>query len=275
MKFLKFFDTRVDVEELEDAIKKHWKWNVILVKYHWIKLLSTFFLTLISLWLLVLMVYIINVNYVKWSKSIFYWLAFFYFIITFIWSWLTIYWIFKIIRFQIWQKKKYIEDVKVALQMKKRFEFFLKFSLVIFIIHILFVIINASVPFVYDYTWKWNLSVPIFILILDFLFLANVSFVMYKMIDYEMNFWVCSPNSFKLFKQVWLLSSDVSDISPQSVNIIKYNCKWLVQQLFHFWSVCLYTDAEIRTLWWSMIELVNLPDPKNLVKKLNQILDKE
>ena len=274
MKFLKIFNTRIDSEELLEAIKSHWEWKVILLKHHWAKLLPSLLFTLLSLWLLALIIYIINANINDWNDLIFWWVAIFYIITTLSWTWFAVYWIIDKILFQINEKKKYIEDAEIANKRKKRFEIFLRRSTGIFIFHILFVVFNSSVPFIIDLTWRWNTTAPIVILILDFLFLINVSVVMYRIIDYEMNFWICTPDSFKLFKQTWILSSDVSDISPQSINIIKYNRKWLLQALFHYWSIRLYTDAEIRNGWESNIVLNYIPDPKNIVKKLNEILGK-
>ena len=274
MKFLKFFDTRIDSEELLDAIKTHWEWNVILVKYHWIKLLIPLLFTLLSLILLATILYIINVNRVEWSEMIFWWTAIFYLITTLSWTGYAVWLIVDTIRKQIWEKKKYIESAEAALKRKKWFEVFLKWSTGILIFHMLFVIFNASVPFIVDLSWSWNTAAPIVILLLDIVFLVDVSLIMYWIIDYEMNFWICSPVSFKFFKQTWILSSDVSDISPQWINIIKYNRRWLFESLFHYWSVLLYTDAEVRTERGNVIELHYVPDPKNIVKKLNSILGK-
>ena len=274
MKFLKFFDTRVDSEEFLEAIKAHWEWNVILVKYHWIKLLTPLFFTLLSLVLLAIILYIVNVNLIKGYETTFWCIAIFYILTTLSWTVYAVWWIVKIIRNQIGEKNKYLENTKWAEKRKKRFEIFLRRSTAILIFHLIFVIFNASVPFIVDFTWKWNVAAPIIVLILDILFLINVSMIMYWMIDYEMNFGICSPDSFKLFKQTWILTSDVSDITPQSINIIKYKTKWLFQAIFHYWSISLYTDAEIRTQWGNVIELNYIPDPKNIVKKLNQILGK-
>ena len=274
MKFLNFFDTRIDSEELLETIKAHWEWNVILVKCHWIKLLIPLLFTLLSLLLLALILYIINVNLLDWYETIFWLSAIFYLVTTLSWMWFSVWLIIDTIRNQIWEKNKYIVNPNNLLKRKKLFEIFLKWSTWMMLLHILFVVFNASVPFIFDVTWKWNLAAPLVVLLLNVLFLINVTMIMYWIIDYEMNFGICSPESFKLFKQTWILTSDVTDISPQSINIIKYKRKWLFESLFHYWSVCLYTDAEIRNEQGSVIEFKYIPDPKNIVKKLNQILGK-
>ena len=274
MKFLNFFDTRIDSEELFETIKAHWEWNVILVKCHRIKLLIPLLFTLLSLLLLALILYIINVNLLDWYETIFWLSAIFYLVTTLSWMWFSVWLIIDTIRNQIWEKNKYIVNPNNLLKRKKLFEIFLKWSTGMMLLHILFVVFNASVPFIFDVTWKWNLAAPLVVLLLNVLFLINVTMIMYRIIDYEMNFGICSPESFKLFKQTWILTSDVTDISPQSINIIKYKRKWLFESLFHYWSVCLYTDAEIRNEQGSVIEFKYIPDPKNIVKKLNQILGK-
>ena len=273
MKFLKFFNTRIDSEEFLAAIKAHWEWNVILVKCHWIKLLHPFLYTLLSLILLALILYLIYVNLADWNDTIYWWTVIFYLITTLSWTGYTVYWMIDVIRTQIGQKNKYITKTNSSfIKRKNRFELFLRWSTWVLLFHILFVIFNASVPFIVDLTWRWNLAVPIVVLILDILFLVNVSMIMYKVIDYEMNFWICSPDSFKLFRQTWILSSYVTDITPQSINIIKYYRKWLFQATFHYWDVHLYTDAEIRSEWGNVLELHYIPEPSSVVKKLNEIL---
>ena len=274
MKFLKFFNTRVDSDELAEAIKHHWEWNVILVKYHWIKLLSPFLCAMLSLCILAVILYIIDVNLIKWYETIFWCVSIFYILTTLSWTWYAVWLIFKTILAQINDRNKYIEKVDVIVARKWWFEVFLRWSTGVLIFHLLFLIFNASVPFIFDFTWRGNFGAPIVVLLLDMLFLINVTMVMYWIIDYEMNFGICSPHSFKLFKQTGILSSDVSDITPQSINIIKYHRKWLLQSIFQFWKISLYTDAEVRTQWWNVIELYYIPDPANIVKKLNKILGK-
>ena len=39
-------------------------------------------------------------------------------------------------------------------------------------------------------------------------------------------------------------------------------------------NICLYTDARVKTQWWSVIEFSYIPDPSNVVKMLNKILGK-
>ena len=272
MKFLNFFNTRLDSEELDEAVKAYWVWNVILVKCHWVKLLVPMIYTLLSLFLLALILYIINVNLIKWYETIFWLAAIFYLITTLSWTGYSVWWIINTALKQMWEKNKYIVKPETLLNKKHSFEIFLRFSTFILILHFIFVLFNWSVPFIFDITLNWNLAAPIVVLILDFLFVVDVTFIMYWIIDYEMNFAVCSPDSFKLFKQTWILTSYVTDISPQSINIIKYDTKWLLENIFKYWSVSLYTDAEIKNESWSIIEFKYIPVPKNIVKKLNQII---
>ena len=275
MKIFQTFDSRIDSEEFLEAVNTYWKWNVILIKAHWIKLLPPLFFTLLSLWLLALMLYIIYVNLFEGNKMIFWWLTTFYLITTLSWSWYAVCWIIDRIYKQVNSKVKYITNVEDVVSRKKWFELFLKSSTWIFFIHLFFIIFNASVPFIVeDFTRRWSLAVPIVILLVDFLFFFCVTLIIYWVIDYEMNFWICSENSFKLFKQVWIFSSDVTDISPSSINIIKYNAKWFLEAIFCFWTVSLYTDAEVADRAKNTIEFHYIPDPKNTCKRLNQILGK-
>jgi len=49
MKILKSFDTKIDAEELIEAVEKYWEWNVILIKKHRIKLIRPLILLIVSL----------------------------------------------------------------------------------------------------------------------------------------------------------------------------------------------------------------------------------
>ena len=275
MRILSSFDTKTDAEELLDAVHKYWEWNVILVKKHWIKLIIPLFLVVLSIFLLNLMLYVIYIHIFEENKVMFWILAIFYAYTTISRSAYTVFWIMANIIWQIQSKTKYIDNSKMAAVKQRAFERFLKRTLLTFTVHLLVLIFNATVPFiVINNTWLWSIAAAVGALIIDIVFLFIVNRVMYQLIEYEMNFGICSPESFKLFKQTWILTSDVTDISPQSINIIKYKRKWLFESLFHYWSVCLYTDAEIRNEQGSVIEFKYIPDPKNIVKKLNQILGK-
>ena len=39
-------------------------------------------------------------------------------------------------------------------------------------------------------------------------------------------------------------------------------------------NIYLYTDAKVKTQWGNVMELHSIPEPKNIVKKLNEILGK-
>ena len=109
MKILKSFNTKLDLEEFDEAIEKYWEGNVILVKKHWIKLLLPLSLVFLSILLLVVMLYIIYSITFENNKTIFWILAILYGYTTFSWCFFVI--ISIVIRIVYWLKssKQYID----------------------------------------------------------------------------------------------------------------------------------------------------------------------
>ena len=83
MKILKSFDTRLDAEELLEAVDKYGEWNVILIKRHRIKLVWPLIGVLISVVLLCSLLYVIYSHLYDEHKVIFRILAAFYAYTTF------------------------------------------------------------------------------------------------------------------------------------------------------------------------------------------------
>jgi hypothetical protein len=78
MKILKSFDTRLDAEELLEAVDKYGEWNVILIKRHRIKLIWPLLLIFISIVLLWVLLYVIYSHLFDEHKIIFRILAILY-----------------------------------------------------------------------------------------------------------------------------------------------------------------------------------------------------
>ncbi len=266
--------TRNDINDFAEAINKYWKWNVILFKEHRINLISSFWQSLLSLLILAVIFYIIHANYYEWNEEIYWSLTIFYMVTTITWVWFVIFCIFKNIWRLLDRKNMYYTDVESLSAWRKWYDIFSIWSGVILLLHLIFVIYNIKVPFVNRYNDEWLIAAPVVILILDVLFLWDILAIMDKLLLYEMTYYICSPDSLKLYKQTSFMSVDVSEISPASINIIKFDKNWLFAMLFHYWNIYVYTDSEVATEEGKVITLEDIPEPEIIVKRMYKVYDK-
>ena len=274
MKFLNPMATKNDINELSEAIKIYWKWNVVLFKHHWVKLIFPFWQSLLCLLLLAVIFYIIHANYYEWHEEVYWSLAIFYMATTVIWVWFVIFCIFKNIWRLLDRKNMYYEDVESLSAWRKWYDVFSIWSGIVLLLHLLFIIFNIHIPFVNGFNNQWEVAAPMAILFLDFLFLGDIITIMDKLLMYEMSFYICTPDSIKLFKQTWFLSVGVSEIAPTAINIIKFDKDWLFPLLFHYWDMFIYTDSEVQTESGKVIALEDIPEPEIIVKRINKLYDK-
>ena len=274
MRILKSFDTKTDSEELIAAVEKYWEGNVVLVKKHWIKLIVPLLLVFLSIFLLNLMLYVIYIHIYDESKILFRILAIFYVYTTITWSIYTIFWIMANILWQIRSEKKYIDSTRRAALKQKAFERFMKRTLLTFIVHILVFIFNATVPFIIiETSGVWSIAAAIWALVIDFLFLLILNRVMYWLIEYEMNFGICTSDSFTTYTQKWFFKTDSMNISTSAIKVIQSTKEWLSSAFFQYGKVYIYTDWDLNNNAGKNLELSFIPDPKRLIKRLYEMID--
>ena len=274
MKILKSFDTRLDAEELLEAVDRYGEWNVILIKRHRIKLVWPLLLIFISIILLGILLYVIYSHLFDEHKVIFWILAIFYIYTTFSRSIYAIYWLMRNIIWQIKAKKKYIDTIKIAKRKQIKFENFLKRTLLTFSAHILVFLFNATVPFiVIKSTWIWSIAITVWALILDFIFIVIVNRVMYWIMEYEMNFNICTKDSFTAYNQQWFFKTKTMNITTPAIKVIQDSKEWLTWALLQYWNISIHTDWDLDAKWGKILELHYIPDPKRLSKKLNSIIE--
>lgn len=274
MRILKSFDTKTDAEELMAAVEKYWEGNVVLVKKHRIKLVLPLFLVILSIFLLNLMLYVIYIHIYDESKTIFWILSIFYVYTTITRSMYTIFWIMANIIGQIRAEKKYIDSLDKADIKQKAFEKFMKRTLLTFVIHLLVLIFNATIPFIIiKNTGAWSIAAAVCALIIDILFLWILNRVMYRLIEYEMNFGICTSDSFTSYSQKWFFKTDSMNISTSAIKVIQSTKEWLSSAFFQYGKVYIYTDWDLNSKGTKNLELSFIPDPKRLIKKLNEMID--
>lgn len=277
MKILESFDTKLDIEELNEAFNKYWEWKVLLIKRHWIKLLLPLALTLLSIFMLMLMLYSIYIHTFEEHKITFWILAIFYSYTTISWCLFVV--ISIIIRINYWTKSKtqYIENPEKILDIKKKwFDKFMKRTFLTFWIHTIVLIFNASFPFIYiKTTWLWSAAVAIWILFIDLVFLFLLNRVMYLLIEYEMTFNICTIDWLTTYRQKWFFKSDSLKINSASIKVIKSTKEWIISALFKYWNLCIYTDWDLSVQWGKNLELTYMPDPSALAKRLNTLIEEK
>ena len=275
MKILKSFDTKIDAEELLEATEKYGEWNAILIKRHRVKLVLPLILVFVSMMLLDLMLYVIYMHLFDEHKVIFRILAIFYVYTSISRSLYVILWIMTNIIWQIRAKKKYIDDVSMAEMKQKSFEKFLKRTFVTFVFHVLVFLFNATVPFlVIKSSWAWSVAITVWALILDLVFIMILNRVMYRIIEYEMNFDICTKDGVVTYKQKWFFKTKTMNISKDAIRVIQHSKEGIKSALFQYGNINIYTDSEIGNKWCKNLELSYVPDPKHLAKKLNTMLEK-
>lgn len=275
MKILESFDTKTDAEELLEATETYGEWNVILVKKHRIKLVLPLILVFISMMLLDVMLYVIYMHLFDEHKIIFRILAIFYVYTSISWSLYAILWIMTNIIWQIKAKKKYIDTVSMAELKQKSFEKFLKRTFITFVAHVLVFLFNAIIPFVViKSTWMWSIAVTVGALILDLIFILILNRVIYRIIDYEMNFDICTKDGVVSYKQDWFFKTKTTNIARDAIKVIQHSKEWIQSALFQYGNLHIYTDTEVWEQWSKNLELSYIPDPKHLAKKLNIMMEK-
>ena len=274
MKILKSFDTKTDAEELLEATEKYWEWNVILVKKHRVKLVLPLVLVFISMMLLDFMLYVIYMHLFADHKILFRILAIFYVYTSITWSLYAILWIMTNIIWQIKAKKKYIDNVSMAEFKQRSFEKFLKRTFITFGVHVVVFLFNAIIPFVInENSWR-NIAITIWALILDLIFIIILNRVIYRIIEYEMNFDICTGDGVVAYKQDGFFKTKTMNISKDAIRVIQHSKEWIRSALFHYGNINIFTDSEIDNKWRKNLELSCIPDPKRLAKRLNTMLEK-
>ena len=103
---------------------------------------------------------------------------------------------------------------------------------------------------------------------------SNSNRVIYRIIEYEMNFDICTRDWVVSYKQEWFFKTKTMNISKDAIRVIQHSKEWIKSALFQYGNINIYTDSEIGAKWSKNLELSYIPEPKRLAKKLNKMLEK-
>jgi hypothetical protein len=133
---------------------------------------------------------------------------------------------------------------------------------------------NAIVPFLINENSRRNTAITIWALILDLVFIIILNRVIYRIIEYEMNFDICTKDGVVSYKQDWFFRTKTMNISKDAIRVIQHSKEWLKSALFQYGNIIINTDSELDKKWNKSLELSYIPDPKRLAKKLNSMMEK-
>ena len=97
---------------------------------------------------------------------------------------------------------------------------------------------------------------------------------MFRIIEYEMNFDICTKDWVTSHKQKWFFRTKTTTISKDAIKVIQHSKEWIKSAIFQYGNLYICTDSEVWEHWNKNLELSYIPDPKHLAKKLNLMLGK-
>jgi len=272
MKILWSFNTKLDERELYNAIQENGQWNAIMMKKHRIYLIRPMVWMLFALaafWLLIWFAY--SQFYNTDDRWIFRVLTVAYSLVTFTRCVHSIMMIMSDIQAQINNRNGYIDKMDESEFKDGKYEYFLKHTLVSALLQIVLMILNSSASFFAgsDTTSFFFNIIWIFINIGFILLLYKV---LYKIIDYEMDFNIFTVDQFMLFRQHGFLKAESMNIATSTIKIVKETKSWFLWSRLNYWKVSIHPEWNISS--GSKFELFYVPKPKTLVKKLNEFIEK-
>ena len=113
------------------------------------------------------------------------------------------------------------------------------------------------------------------ILFIDGLFLLILNRVMFNIIDYEMNFDICTADSITSYSQKWFFKTNTMNISTSAIKVIQSAKKGIRGSLLEYGNLYIHTDGDLNTEGWKTLELSYIPEPKNLVKRINGMIERK
>ena len=272
MKILWSFNTKLDEQELYDAIQKNGQWNAIMIKKHRIFLIRPMVRMLfafIAFWLLIWFAYW---QFFQDYERIFRIIAIAYSCVTLarcVHSFTMImYDIIYQTKFQSW----YIDQVDKSEFKEWRYEKFLKHTFISMGLQVVLMIWNAIVSFVlWNSTWT-EIFINIIWVIVNVWFLFLLYKVLDRIIDYEMDFNIFTTDQFIIYRQHWFFRTESMNIATSTVKIVRESKSWFWGSLFHFGNVSIHPQWNLSND--KAIQLFYVPYPKALTKKLNDFIEK-
>lgn len=256
-----------------NKLKEEWEQYVIVIKksfWYWVfTSLNILFIILVlitNLYLVWKSAFNWAITYTIWSILAFNIFYLLWSLLRYIWFFRRIYWKYsRITNIYIWLAKLRDWDIVFAKYVNQSIlNMLVMFLLSIYLIYLM----------IQNFT-----SVNIMLSILNIvLFLVQIYlsyFVLKKLINLEMDYFILTKNNVSLNLQDWFLASDWKSMGTAKIRNIDYKSNWLIPSLFHYWDILIETIG-----WWTWTSAVPsilhvVWQPQSTVSECNMLLDQK
>ena len=270
MRFLTNFDTNLDEIELKNALKKYGaSGHAILTKRHPIYLFVSLVWILCSFLVFFCMVAFSYFQYFKTNPKAFGTVCICQFLITLVWIIHSLGVIIHSMRTHA--DKIYIDEVPEDGLKPWVFEHYLWHSFFSLVFQFLLLVANIVLWIILRTNTFVQWVALIWWTILNCMFLVIIYLTISKIIKYEMDYNIFTPESFSIYRQYWIFKSESTAISTSTIKMIKETKAWFWGSFFGYWSLTIHPE------WWANqlkpITISYVKRPKILLKKLNELID--
>lgn len=244
MKIFTNFDTNLDIKTFNKAINEFWNNNVLLVKRHPLFLIKAFIFWLIILLLFTAWLYL---NYFLYKNSLDFFFIFSFFHVIWILIWLVI--LFHNIIRHLFTYKEFIynnKDIKY-IELKK-FDLFLISTFILFTYYVIILILDI---YFLDRNNLVNNYYFIFFIqfVINIISLYFIIKIIYRFIDFEMDFFIITHSNIESFDQEWLFKRNTVTINTSYIRSITVKKKWLINSIFNIWSLIVLSEWDNDHNW--------------------------
>lgn len=234
MKIFSNFDTEMDRKVFLKKITTYWDWNVILIKRHPLFLYKAFFYWI---WALFLFSILSVILYFEYKESPLHFWSFFILHLLGIWIWLIT--LFSKITSHFWEYREYIKKMKHLDKINfSSFSTFLLYSIILFIYQIWVSLVNVALIFSSNTEMYWAITLTW----INLIFLFLISKILYRFIDFEMDFIVVTPDEIESFSQTWFFKRKVVSLDLSKFRSITTEKEWFLRSLFNIWSLVILSE---------------------------------
>lgn len=273
MKILGSFNTKLDENELYEAIQKNGQWNAIMMKKHRIFLIRPMILMVFAAIAFCLMIWFTYMQFYDEYNLMFRILMIAYFSVTCARCVHSFVMIIYEIKNQIKLKDWYTDSVTKSDFKEWLYEKFLKHTIISMGMQVILMIANSIASFVLGNNSFTDIALNIAWILVNLWFLYLLYKVLDRIVDYEMDFNIFTTDQFILYRQHWFFKTESMNIAASTIKIVKESKTSFLWSLFYYGKVSIHPEWN---MWWNSkpIELFYVPKPKVLTKKLNEFIEK-
>ncbi|MDR2190705.1 MAG: hypothetical protein LBP53_06070 [Candidatus Peribacteria bacterium] len=269
MKILNSFDTKLDEHELLEAIKKYGTGNAILTKRHWVFLIAPLCRLATAMLLFCISVLFSWYQYYDIHPSIFWSVSSAQFSVTLIWIIHSVQIIFHMIRKyrgRICQEKITSQELKEG-----KFEWYLRHSFLSLVLQMILIFVDIVLALIFHISALEKRMTIIGGMCINGFFLIGIYFTIFKLIDYEMDFNIFTPEQFVIYRQHGILKTETTSIATSTVKMVKEVKQGFWGALWGYGKLSIHPEGGANNSPPVRISYVSRPEI--LVKKLNAFID--